>query len=155
VSNRSNPIVYIVDDEQLFVSTLAAILRPSGFIPFGFVNPLEALRALESDDPALLMADVVMPHMTGIELPIQVKSKYPKGEIVLLSGQIVTAELLEGAKKQGHELVLLAKPAHSIDLLAAIKRLRYGHPKVRPDSSHFRSGHFSDSGGCGRTIKTR
>jgi hypothetical protein len=94
-----------------------------------------------------------MPHMTGIELPIQVKSKYPKGK-ALLSGQIVTAELLEGAKKQGHEFVLLTKPAHLIDLLAAIKRLLYGHPKVRPALFHFRGGHFSDSGGCGKIIET-
>ena len=123
MSNRSNPIVYIVDDEQLIVSTLVAILRLSGFTPFGFVNPLDALRASESDVPALLIADVVMPHMTGIELAIQVKSKYPKCKVLLLSGRIISADLLDEANKGGHHFALLAKPLHPTELLAALKGL--------------------------------
>jgi DNA-binding response OmpR family regulator len=112
--------VYIVVDEELIVSTLVAILRLSGFTPFGFVNPLEALRASESDAPALLIADLVLPHMTGIELAIQVKSKYPKCKILLLSGQTISADLLEEANKGGHNFALLAKPVHPTELLAAL-----------------------------------
>jgi FixJ family two-component response regulator len=46
VPNRPNLTVYVVDDEQIIVSTLAAILRLSGFTAFEFVDPLEALRHL-------------------------------------------------------------------------------------------------------------
>jgi FixJ family two-component response regulator len=123
VSNPANPTVYIVDDEQIIVSTLVTILKLSGFTPVGFVNPLEALKVSESNEPALLIADVIMPHMTGIELAIQIKSKYPNCKILLLSGQTATSALLEAANKDGHDFVLLAKPVHPIDLLAAIKRL--------------------------------
>jgi FixJ family two-component response regulator len=123
VSNQPPPTVYIVDDEQLIVSTLVAILKLSGFKPFGFVNPQEALRASESDAPALLVVDVVMPQMNGIELAIQVKSKYPQCKILLLSGQGITAELLEKANKAGHNFALLAKPVHPTKLLATLKGL--------------------------------
>jgi FixJ family two-component response regulator len=123
VSNQPPPTVYIVDDEQLIVSTLVAILKLSGFTPFGFVNPQEALRASESDAPALLVVDVVMPQMNGIELAIQVKSKYPQCKILLLSGQGITAELLEKANKAGHNFALLAKPVHPTELLATLKGL--------------------------------
>jgi DNA-binding NtrC family response regulator len=61
--------------------------------------------------------------MNGIELAIQIKSKHPKCKVLLFSGQTVTADLLETANKQGHDFVLLAKPIHPTDLLAAIKRL--------------------------------
>jgi DNA-binding NtrC family response regulator len=123
VSNRSNPTVYVVDDEQIIASTLAAILELSGFTPFAFADPREALKASESNEPALLIADVVMPHMTGIELAILIKSKYPRCKILLFSGQTATADLLEAANNQGHSFVLLAKPVHPTDLLATIKRL--------------------------------
>lgn len=123
VSNQPPPTVYIVDDEQIIVSTLVAILKLSGFTPFGFVNPLEALRGSESDDPALLIADVVMPHMTGIELAIQVKSKYPKCKVLLFSGRTISADLIEEANKAGHNFALLAKPVHPTELLATLKRL--------------------------------
>jgi DNA-binding response OmpR family regulator len=112
-----------VDDRQIIASTLAAILKLSGFTPFGFVNPLEALKASESNEPTLLIADVVMPHMTGIELAIQIKSKYPDCKILLLSGQTATADLLEAANKDGHDFALLAKPVHPTELLAALKEL--------------------------------
>jgi FixJ family two-component response regulator len=123
VSNRPSPNVYIVDDQQLIVSTLVAILKLSGFTPFGFVDPREALRESESNEPALLVVDVVMPQMTGIELAIQIQSKYPACKVLLLSGQIVTAELLEEANKGGHHFALLAKPTHPTELLAALKEL--------------------------------
>ena len=123
MSDRQSPTVYIVDDEQLIASTLVAILKLSGFTPFGFISPLEALRASESNEPALLIVDVVMPQMTGIELAIQVRSKYPKCKILLLSGQPITAELLEVADKKGHDFALLAKPVHPTELLAAIDKI--------------------------------
>jgi CheY-like chemotaxis protein len=123
VSNPPNPTAYIVDDRQIIASTLVAILKLSGFTPFGFVNPLEALKASGSNEPALLIADVVMPQMTGIELAIQIKSKYPDSKILLLSGQTATADLFEAANKDGHELALLAKPVHPTELLAALKEL--------------------------------
>ena len=123
MSNPPNSTAYVVDDRQIIASTLAAILKLSGFTPFGFVNPLEALKASESNEPTLLIADVVMPHMTGIELAIQIKSKYPDCKILLLSGQTATADLLEAANKDGHDFALLAKPVHPTELLAALKEL--------------------------------
>jgi DNA-binding NarL/FixJ family response regulator len=71
----------------------------------------------------LLIADVVMPHMTGIELAIQVKSKYPKCKVLLLSGRTISADLLEEANKAGHHFALLAKPVHATELLATLKGL--------------------------------
>jgi DNA-binding response OmpR family regulator len=100
-----------------------AILRLSGFTPFGFENPRDALRASESDDPALLIADVVMPHMTGIELAIQVQSKYLKCKVLLLSGRTISADLLDQANKGGHHFALLANPLYPPELLAALKGL--------------------------------
>jgi DNA-binding response OmpR family regulator len=121
---ESGPVTYVVDDERVIASTLAAILRTSGFAAVAFTNPLDALKAAESEAPALLISDVMMPEMTGIELAVQLKARHPQCKILLFSGQAATANLLESAHLEGHDFVLLQKPIHPNDLLAAIGTLR-------------------------------
>ena len=71
--------------------------------------------------PEVLIADVVMPGMTGIEAAIATRNKLPRCNILLFSGQAVTADLLAQASTQGHEFEILAKPVHPSDLLAKLR----------------------------------
>jgi CheY-like chemotaxis protein len=123
MAKESNPITYVVDDEWLIASTLAAILNSSGFSAVAFTNPLEALKAAESQTPALLISDVMMPEMTGIELAVRLTSMHSKCKVLLFSGQAATVNLLESARQEGHDFVLLQKPVHPKDLLAALRKL--------------------------------
>jgi DNA-binding NtrC family response regulator len=120
---KSSPIAFVVDDEEIIASTLAAILKISGFSSHAFKDPWDALKSAESRAPSLVVSDVIMPGMNGIELAVRLKSKYPKCKILLFSGQAATADLLESARAEGHDFVLLEKPIHPSDLLAAIKKL--------------------------------
>jgi CheY-like chemotaxis protein len=122
--DEARPVTYVVDDEKVIASTLAAILKNSGFAAIAFTNPQEALKAAESEAPALLISDVMMPEMTGIELAVQLTSMHPTCKILLFSGQAATADLLASARQDGHDFVLLQKPVHPKDLLAAIGKLR-------------------------------
>jgi FixJ family two-component response regulator len=124
MTQESKQITYVVDDERLIASTLAAILKNSGFAAVAYTNPLEALKAAESEAPALLITDVMMPEMTGIELAVRLKSLHPTCKVLLFSGQAATADLLQTARQDGHDFVLLQKPIHPKDLLAAIGTLR-------------------------------
>jgi CheY-like chemotaxis protein len=120
---KSSPVAFVVDDEAIIASTLATILRISGFSSIAFTDPLEALKSADSEQPSLLISDVIMPGMTGIELALGIQAKCPNCKILLFSGQAATADLLETARKEGHDFVLLGKPIHPSDLLAAIKTL--------------------------------
>src|ERR1700678_3425363 len=115
--------IYVVDDEPVIASTLTAILNGSGFQATGFTSAEDAIRAAESESPSLLISDVVMPGMNGVELAIRLKSICPDCKILLFSGQAATNDLLESASKRGHEFELLSKPIHPKDLLAAIRKL--------------------------------
>lgn len=117
------PIVYVVDDEEIISQTLAMILNASGFQALAFTDPMEALQSAEPLTPALLISDVMMPEITGIELGIRFRTLYPNCKVLLFSGQMATADLLETAKRQGYDFEILSKPIHPKDLLAAIKRL--------------------------------
>jgi CheY-like chemotaxis protein len=115
--------VFIVDDEQVIALTLATILEKSGFDAVAFTNPVEALEAARKLPPSLVISDVVMPEMSGIDLAIQLKDICPKCKILLFSGQAATADLLKTARQDGHNFELLAKPIHPGDLLRTVHNL--------------------------------
>jgi CheY-like chemotaxis protein len=98
----SSPIhVYVVDDEKVITSTLTAILAQNGYSSIGFTNPLEALESATAQPPAILIADVIMPEMNGIELAIEFNSRFPNCKVLLLSRQTYTTDLLEIARQRG------------------------------------------------------
>jgi DNA-binding NtrC family response regulator len=120
VSPGSVPRVFIVDDEYVIASTLAAILRINGFSARYFTQPSEALIAAESDIPDLLISDVTMPGLSGIDLAIQLKARHPNCKIMLFSGYAAASDLLEDARNQGHDFTLLGKPIHPAELLSKV-----------------------------------
>ena len=120
MSTEKAPRIFVVDDEATIASTLALILNSSGFSATAFTDPLEALRSAEAQCPDFLISDVVMPKLNGIDLGVQFKAIYPNCRILLFSGQMMTADLMESAHRRGHKFNLLTKPVHPEDLLAAL-----------------------------------
>ena len=123
MKDRQGIKVFVVDDETVIATTLTAILKQSGFDAVAFTNPHQALAAAGEKSPDLLISDVVMPQLSGIDLAIQLKKKVPACKILLFSGQAATADLLSSAREKGHDFALLSKPVHPTDLLNAIRSL--------------------------------
>lgn len=121
-TNRK-PTIFVVDDEPTIASTLGMILNSSGFSATVFTDPMEALRAAEAQCPDFLISDVVMPKLNGIDLGVQFKAIFPRCRILLFSGQAATSDLMESARKNGHNFNLLTKPVHPKELLAAIEAI--------------------------------
>ena len=121
-ANGTPATVWIVDDEWVIAKTLGAILRNSGFEVTIFFNPLETLKAAESKCPDILISDVIMPQMSGIDLGVCFKNTYPTCRVLLFSGQTATSDMLSKAGVDGHNFQLLKKPVHPIDLLAALRQ---------------------------------
>src|SRR5215469_4109394 len=126
-SNR--PIVFVVDDENIIASTLGLILISKGFATRGFVHPMEALEAARFGKPDLLITDVVMPILNGIDLAIAMRQLHSECKVLLISGQPVTAELLARAASQGHHFAILAKPFHPDDIIARLHELLGTNPQ--------------------------
>jgi CheY-like chemotaxis protein len=114
-------VVLVVDDETAIATTLGIILNQAGFEAHALFSGQEAVDALDKLQPDLLITDVVMPGMTGIEAAIITRSKLPKCKILLFSGQAATNDLLEQARAQGHDFDILAKPMHPSDLLEKLR----------------------------------
>lgn len=114
------PVVMVVDDESSIADTLAEILSRSGYAAVTAYDGDTALETALLMPPEMLITDVVLPGMSGIDLAITVRRIFPECKIVLFSGQASTADLLAAANRDGHQFVLLNKPVHPADLLARI-----------------------------------
>jgi DNA-binding NtrC family response regulator len=104
------PLVLVVDDERVIADTLSAILSLSGYRVATAYNGHRAIEAVMKEAPDLLLSDVVMPAMSGIELAIAVKEIIPQCKILLFSGQANIVDLLAEAREQGYNFPILMKP---------------------------------------------
>ncbi len=121
-TRSSKSRVLVADDEQVIANTLAIILNQAGFEALAVYSGEAALEALESFKPHMLISDVIMTGMTGIDAAILTRQRMPECKILLFSGQAATADLLEKASADGHDFEILAKPVHPTDLLAKLRR---------------------------------
>jgi CheY-like chemotaxis protein len=113
--------VVVVDDEVLIANTLETILNHAGFDAHAMFSGQELVDSLDTLRPDVLITDVEMPGMTGIEAAIITRSKFPNCKILLFSGHAATSGLLVKAREKGHEFELFSKPVHLPDLLAKVR----------------------------------
>jgi len=119
--NSAKPRVLVVDDERVIADTLAIILNQSGFSATAVYSGEKAVEMAEKLRPDMVISDVIMNDLNGIDAAIQIRAMLPGCKILLFSGQAATADLLDKVRGQGHEFEILAKPVHPQDLLARLR----------------------------------
>lgn len=73
--------------------------------------------------PDLIISDVMMPHMTGIEMAITLRQTHPRCKVLLFSGQAQISDLLQTSRAQGFAFEIMPKPIRPADLLAQVNTL--------------------------------
>ena len=116
--------VLVVDDDPMVADTSAKVLDVFGYECYAAYTPADALACAESFIPDVVLSDVMMPGMNGVELCMQIKRLLPACRILLFSGHVPLAHsLMEDANKHGYNFELLAKPLRPEDLAAKIGNL--------------------------------
>jgi CheY-like chemotaxis protein len=119
--STTKPKVLVADDERVIADTLAMILNQSGFEARAVYSGERALELAATLKPDMLISDVIMADLNGIDAAIRIRALLPEIKILLFSGQAATADLLEKARDQGYEFEILAKPVHPQDLLSKLR----------------------------------
>lgn len=122
--------VLIVDDEESMRLFLAGVLKGEGYETATAGDGLKAMNLLRENHFDLVLADLKMPHLGGMELLSQIKETYPEVDVVVLTafGSIETA--VEAMKKGAADF--LTKPLSSPDQLRlVVKRIRERQSLVR------------------------
>ena len=114
-------IVMVVDDEPLVADTLAMILTHAGYRAMRAYDAKTALEMASVRAPDLLISDVAMPQMNGVELALGMVSMVPACKVVLFSGHARSVDLMR-AYDAGHDFPLMAKPMHPSEMLGQVAR---------------------------------
>ena len=109
--------VLVVDDETVIADSLAIILNENGYSAHPAYSGESAIELAPSLAPDILISDVVMGEMSGIELAIHFTKAFPRCRVVLISGNAITKNLLEWAARYGYRFELIPKPASPQELL--------------------------------------
>ena len=80
--------IFVVDDEKIIADTLAVILRQSGYDASAFYSAQSALDRLESCCPELVISDVVMPGMNGVDMAVLIRERHPACKVLLFRGRL-------------------------------------------------------------------
>ena len=114
--------VLVIDDEQVIADSVVEILGEYGYEAVAVYSGNNGIELVHQQCPDIIMTDVIMPKMNGVDTAIAIRSICPKARIILFSGQAATADILKKARTAGHDFELLPKPIHPEQLL---KKLAY------------------------------
>ena len=94
------PLILIADDEKDLVNALEEFFEKSGYAVATAYNGVEAIEKINREKPRLILLDLMMPVMGGMETLRQIVSRQPHPEVILISA-LVDAEVAKLALRSG------------------------------------------------------
>jgi two-component system phosphate regulon sensor histidine kinase PhoR len=113
--------ILVVDDEERLRQVCRRVLEPLGHVMSEAPDGLRGLEAVERDNPDLVLVDLMMPHMDGMEFLSAAREKHPDLTFVVITGYATLEKAVE-AMKQGAD-DFLAKPFKPQELRLVVDRV--------------------------------
>jgi two-component system, OmpR family, response regulator MtrA len=117
------PLILIADDESLIRRTVVEILRTEGYDAVAVIDGAAAVECASRIEPQLLLVDVIMPGMNGIDAAKKIREAFPSVRVICFSGHASSSELIREAKEQGYDFEFLTKPIRPQALLNSIREI--------------------------------
>ena len=114
--------ILLVDDEESIRRILAISLTDDGYDVTTAADGREALELFRSRPPDIVITDIKMPGMSGIELLDKIKAEHPDTEVIMITGHGDMQTAIESLKKDAVDFI--TKPIHDDVLAIALKRAR-------------------------------
>lgn len=123
--------VLIVDDAELFRSALASAVKEAGFeVVATAADAMTALTLAKEHQPDLVLLDVLMPGMSGLEVVSTLTSESPKSAVVLLTSSESSEDLLAAVKAGARGYLTKDTPLDR--LVAALRDIQNGGAATSP-----------------------
>ncbi len=125
--------ILVVDDEPVIRVYLTEMLMIERFSPIAVASGREALEVLEKTAVHAVISDIIMPGMNGMELLVEVKSKYVDVPVILITGYAGRYSPQEtlAAGADGY----FQKPFKNVDLIRTLRQVLSAHPQSRRSSA--------------------
>jgi len=119
-AGKDRPVVLVVNKEPAIAETVLEILNKNGYAAIAAYDAEDALETALLIPPELVIAEIDLPGLNGIEVAAELKKKIPDCKVLLLAGQAERAELHGTAKAAGLDAEVVEKPVHATELLAQV-----------------------------------
>ncbi len=118
-NNQGVPLL-VVDDEQSVRDSLERVLEKEGFQVFTAESGRQAREILQKEPIALVLTDLRMPEISGLDLLRQVKKQYPDTEVILITGHGTIEKAVEAMKEGAYDFI--TKPFKRAEILRAVNK---------------------------------
>lgn len=112
--------IMLVDDDKELLEIYDKIFKLNGFDVISCENGEKALAALAKNQISVVISDIIMPKMSGIELLREIKKRNPQTEVIMLTAEGSISGAVEAVKEGAFSY--LVKPAEVDDLISNIKK---------------------------------
>jgi CheY-like chemotaxis protein len=119
VPERAGVRLLLVDDNEELLFSLARAFRKAGFEVRSAPDAEQALALLDGQEPDLVLTDLRLPGLSGLDLLRHVRERYPQVPVVLVTGY-GDEETRQAARTHGAH-ALLTKPVFREELLKAVR----------------------------------
>jgi len=119
-TGRDRPVVLVVNKEPAIAETVLEILNKNGYAAIAAYDAEDALETALLIPPELVIAEVALPGLSGIEVAAALKKELPDCKILLLAGQAERADVHGTVKAAGLQVEVVERPVHATELLAHV-----------------------------------
>ena len=112
------PSLLIVDDEPSILQSLGGLLSDEGFAVTTALNGYEALKIIEAESPDLVLLDIWMPGIDGIETLKEIKNENPNIQVIIITGHGTIETAVKATKLGAYDLI--EKPLSIDKVIVAI-----------------------------------
>ncbi len=113
--------ILVVDDEASIRDLCARVLTRSGFKVTMASTGEDAVRRLQDEPFDLVISDIRMPGISGMDVLVMAKTLHPSIAVILITG-FGTSEVVERANQSGADRIL-TKPFNALELLAMVRKI--------------------------------
>ncbi len=135
-----NSRILMVDDDEKFLNIYSKILKRKNYIVTVVNRPEKALKIVEENDTDIVIADMYMPGVTGIDLINKIKQISPKIEIILVTGNGSIDNAVEAMKAGAYSYI--QKPINIDELILSLNKIEE-ILKMRNENEYLRDQLFS------------
>ncbi|MCX5761044.1 MAG: sigma-54 dependent transcriptional regulator, partial [Gemmatimonadetes bacterium] len=120
MTDRPKPTVLVIDDEMGILETLEILLRTEGFAPQIAQGGRAGLEAIESGNHDIVLTDVRMPQVTGVEILAAARRNDPDVPVILMTAQATLQSAVQAVNEGA--FYYIQKPFRNDELVAILRR---------------------------------
>jgi two-component system response regulator HydG len=134
VTDRTNggPNVLIIDDEAGILDSLRILLKTEGFTPHVALGGKQGLEQIESLSPDIILSDVRMPTVSGLEVLSAARQRDPDTPVILMTAQATLQSAMQAVNEGA--FYYIQKPFRNDELVAILKRAAE-HRRLRVENT--------------------